>query len=101
MLKISNKQENWRHFLYKQEIKFLVYKTIRLNWLKISSKKIRQYLQDLINQTNRKFSYTRTRNICILTGRSRSVYRFFRISRLKFREYASSGYFIGIRKSSW
>ena len=100
MLKISSKQENFRHLLYKNEIKILVLKTIKPSLLKIRSKKIRQYLQNLTNQQDRKFSYTRTRSICILTGRSRSVYRFFRLSRLKIREYANAGYFIGVTKAS-
>jgi ribosomal protein S14 len=101
MLKISNKQEKWRRLFYKNETQNLVFKTIKPILLKMRSKKIRQYLQNLTNQQYRKFSYTRTRNICILTGRSRSVYRFFRLSRLKIREYAKAGYFTGITKASW
>lgn len=101
MLKTSSKQEYLRQFYYKNEIKILVLKTIKPSLLKIKSKKLRQYLHNLTNQQNRKFSYTRTRNICILTGRSRSVYRFFRLSRLMIREYANAGYFVGITKASW
>ncbi|KAJ9565594.1 LOW QUALITY PROTEIN: hypothetical protein OSB04_001560 [Centaurea solstitialis] len=40
-------------------------------------------------------------NRCISTGRPRSVYQFFRISRLVFRGLASRGPLMGIKKSSW
>jgi ribosomal protein S14 len=29
------------------------------------------------------------------------VYRFFRLSRMKVREYANAGYFTGVTKASW
>ena len=45
--------------------------------------------------------FTKSRTICILTGRSRSVYRAFRLSRLKIRSYAAAGHFIGLSKASW
>ena len=46
-------------------------------------------------------SFTKTRSICFLTGRSRSVYRFFKLSRLKIRSYAAAGHFVGLSKASW
>jgi len=99
MLKLSKIQENLRKNLYQKETYTLIRKTIRPILLKINSIKTRQYLQNLTNQQPKKFSYTRTRSICLLTGRSRSVYRFFRLSRIKIREYAKSGYFLGIKKA--
>ncbi len=98
MLKISNKQEKIRRYFYKNEIYNLTKKIIKPALLKISSIKIRQYLTN-ISPSN--FKYTRTKTICLLTGRSRSVYRFFRLSRLKIRKYAKAGYFIGIKKAQW
>lgn len=50
---------------------------------------------------NRNSSLTRIKNICILTGRSKSIYRFFKISRLQLRKLASTGYLPGISKYSW
>jgi len=44
---------------------------------------------------------TRLKNRCILTGRSRSVYKKFKISRIIFRELALKGLLVGIRKASW
>ena len=46
-------------------------------------------------------SPTRVRNLCVLTGRSRGVYRKFKISRIKLRELALEGKIPGMRKASW
>ena len=46
-------------------------------------------------------SPTRLRNLCALTGRSRGVYRKFKISRIKLRELALQGKIPGMRKASW
>ena len=43
----------------------------------------------------------RIRNICELTGRSRSYHRKFGMSRIKLRELASLGMIPGVTKSSW
>lgn len=54
-----------------------------------------------IQKLPRNSSKTRIRNRCILTGRSRSVYRLFRFSRIVFRDLASHGEIPGVQKSSW
>jgi len=46
-------------------------------------------------------SPTRVRNLCALTGRSRAVYRKFKISRIMLRELALQGMVPGMRKASW
>ena len=46
-------------------------------------------------------SPTRIRSLCALTGRSRSVYRKFKISRLVLRDLALQGKIPGMRKASW
>ena len=46
-------------------------------------------------------SATRLHNRCNITGRSRSYYRKFGISRLVFRELALQGKIPGVVKSSW
>ena len=43
----------------------------------------------------------RLRNRCSITGRARGYYRKFGLSRIAFRELASSGEIPGITKSSW
>jgi small subunit ribosomal protein S14 len=49
----------------------------------------------------RNSSKTRIRNRCEITGRPRSVYRKFKLSRIALRELASTGQIPGVVKSSW
>jgi small subunit ribosomal protein S14 len=49
----------------------------------------------------RRSSPSRIHNRCSWTGRSRGVYRQWKISRILFREKALFGLIPGLRKSSW
>lgn len=46
-------------------------------------------------------SKVRLKNRCMFTGRARSYYRKFGVSRLVFREMALRGEIPGVKKSSW
>jgi small subunit ribosomal protein S14 len=46
-------------------------------------------------------SPTRSHNRCQLTGRSRGVYRKFKVSRIMLRELALAGKIPGLKKASW
>lgn len=46
-------------------------------------------------------SAIRHKNRCMFTGRARSYYRKFGVSRLVFREMALRGEIPGVKKSSW
>jgi small subunit ribosomal protein S14 len=46
-------------------------------------------------------SKTKLKNRCILTGRSNSINRSFRLSRIMLRDFANSGSISGLKKSSW
>ncbi|MGH8541708.1 MAG: 30S ribosomal protein S14 [Stenotrophobium sp.] len=46
-------------------------------------------------------SYTRQRNRCKITGRSRGVYKKFGLARHKLREAAMKGEVPGLTKASW
>src|SRR5690606_39124099 len=54
-----------------------------------------------LSRLPRNASPTRVRNLCALTGRSRGVYRKFKISRIMLRELALEGKIPGMRKASW
>ena len=54
-----------------------------------------------LNKMPRNSSPVRLRNRCEMTGRCRGYLRKFQMSRLCFRELASSGYIPGIVKASW
>ena len=49
----------------------------------------------------RNSSPVRVRNRCEITGRTRGVYRKFKMSRISLRELASAGQIPGMVKSSW
>jgi small subunit ribosomal protein S14 len=49
----------------------------------------------------RNSSVTRLRNRCELTGRPRSFYRRFKLSRIALRDLASKGQIPGVVKASW
>ena len=54
-----------------------------------------------LSQLPRNASPTRVVNRCQVSGRRRAFIRRFKISRLTFRELASSGLIPGVTKSSW
>ena len=58
-------------------------------------------LQSKLNDLPRDSANVRVRNRCELTGRTRSVYRKFGLSRIKLRELTMSGHLPGMVKSSW
>lgn len=49
----------------------------------------------------RNSSKVRYRNRCEITGRPRAFYRYFKMSRISLREYASAGLLPGVTKASW
>lgn len=62
---------------------------------------LRWKIQQKIIFFNQQSSITRIKNICILTGRSRSIYRLFKISRIQLRKLISEGLLPGTSKYSW
>lgn len=46
-------------------------------------------------------SPTRSHNRCQITGRSKAVYRKFKLSRIMLRELALAGQIPGMKKASW
>ena len=69
-------------------------------------KKIREDLKangdyDALQRLPKNSSPVRLKNRCMFTGRARSYYRKFGVSRLVFREMALKGELPGIKKSSW
>ena len=58
-------------------------------------------IQEMLEKLPRDSSKTRLHNRCLLTGRPRSVYRHFGLSRIKMRELALFGKLPGVSKASW
>lgn len=81
----------------KQELKRLVLK-YRMRQSRFQKK---WFIHASLSKYLSKGSKTRFKNRCLLTGRGRSVYRPFRLSRIVLRELVSLGMVSGMRKSSW
>jgi len=69
-------------------------------------RKIREELKangdyEALQKLPRNSSRVRLKNRCMFTGRARSYYRKFGISRLVLREMALRGELPGVKKSSW
>lgn len=93
------KDKKRRILFQKAEKKRLVLKKIFSDLTLPKNLRMRAYYQ--LKTLPRDSSITRVRNRCLLTNRSRSIYRKFRLSRLTFRRLALNGELIGVRKSSW
>ncbi|XP_047085938.1 succinate dehydrogenase [ubiquinone] iron-sulfur subunit 1, mitochondrial isoform X1 [Lolium rigidum] len=62
---------------------------------------MREKFRDKLSKLPRNSNMTRLRNRCIFTGRSRGVYKKFRMSRIVFRTLANKGEINGVKKASW
>ena len=99
MTNFIQKDHNKRRIVNKYELKRLQYKSIIKN-LNLG-KQIRYTYINKLNQLNKNSCFSRVNNRCIYTGRSKAVYKMFRLSRIKFRELASQGLLPGVEKASW
>lgn len=59
-----------------------------------------------LNQLNKKnksscSSISKIKNKCLISGRNRSVYKKFKLSRMFLKNLGVSGFINGLRKSSW
>lgn len=99
MTNFIQRDKKRRKLFEKYEIRRVQYKSM----IKDTSLplKIRYYYVSLLNNLPRNSSITRIKNRCILTGRGKSIYRFYKLSRISFRKLASQGKLPGIIKSSW
>jgi small subunit ribosomal protein S14 len=89
-----------QRYLFKNfEKKRLILKIISKN-LNIE-KDLRWKLQQKWFFFNQNTSITRIKNLCIITGRSKSIYRLFKLSRIQLRKLTSEGFLPGVSKYSW
>ena len=88
-----------RILYYKYEVQRNILKAMIRDFSLSNSLKFNS-MQEL-NNLPRNSALSRTRNRCIITGRAKSNYQFFKISRITLRELASQGLLPGVTKSSW
>lgn len=55
----------------------------------------------LLHHSSENAVHTQIQNRCILSGRSKGVYRFCKLSRIRMRELAGKGLLVGVTKASW
>jgi ribosomal protein S14 len=60
-----------------------------------------QTFSNKLQSLPRNASFVRIKNRCVITGRSKSCYRFFKLSRIQLKAHVSKGLLYGVRKSSW
>lgn len=99
MQKKIKKNIKQRYLFKNLEKKRLILKIILKN-LNIE-KDLRWKIQQKWFFFNNNSSITRIKNLCVLTGRSKSVHRLFKISRIQLRKLASEGFLPGVSKYSW
>lgn len=99
MKNIVKRDQKRRNLFLKNELKRVQYKSLIKNF-SIDGKTKKECVTKL-NRMPRNSSLARVKNRCVLSGRGRAVYRFCRLSRIRFRELAAQGLVLGVSKSSW
>lgn len=93
------KDNQRRQSVKKYEHKRVAWKTIQNN-LAFPIKK-RFYASIQLSKLKRKSSRVRVKNFCVLTGRSRGVFNYFKLSRIMIRELAANSLLPGLKKANW
>jgi ribosomal protein S14 len=91
------KNERKRYLFLNNEICNLSFKLLLES--NFSKKKIKRSLSILDSQLLNS-SLTSINNICLFSGKNRSIYREFRLSRTSFRKLVDFGLLTGIKRSS-
>lgn len=100
MQKQIKKNIKQRYIFKKMEKKRLILKILTQNLLIKPS--IRWKINSKFETINQSHGFlTRIKNICTLTGRSKSIYRIFKLSRIQLKSQASQGLLPGVSKNSW
>nr|YP_008816064.1 ribosomal protein S14 [Entransia fimbriata]AGZ90306.1 ribosomal protein S14 [Entransia fimbriata] len=94
-IKDKKRRGNLKKFEQKRRVLKAIIKNQNL------STQIRDECTLLLARLPRDSSSTRIKNRCIFTGRPRSTLRFFKISRITFKELVAFGHILGVKKSSW
>ena len=95
--------KNKTHGYITTEISRLFLKVLLYNNLDETPFNFSHILSFLIyfEKKNRLKTKTRYRNYCLVTGSTHGIYRGFKLTRMKCREYALNGLLLGVKKGSW
>ena len=100
MIAITNRDKKRRQYFFKIELKYLILKTIiRDQRLPAILRKYYtlQFYKLLRNVNN----LTKIRNRCLLTGRSHSLIKHFKLTHKQILTLGFQGYLFGIHNSTW
>jgi len=100
---IVNKDKNRRNLYTKLESSYKLIKVLQqTTQLQINLTSYYSVILKSLNKLSSKnASISRIKRRCILTGRAKSVYKDFGLSRMQLRKLASFGLLSGVKKSSW
>jgi small subunit ribosomal protein S14 len=90
----SNRRNLFKKTEIFQKVLKALFKYCKNNYLKLIVQKI-NFIKLLPNNYK-----TRIQNSCVISGRSRGIYREFKCSRILIRKLGSEGLFFGLKKAS-
>jgi ribosomal protein S14 len=99
MLRLNRKQSLFRGILKKIELKQLSLQIIRLKTTNLHVLEAAYHRLYRFDKKNKKIG--KIRNLCFISSRMRGTYRYFKLSRMFIRELGNSGFFMGMRKTSF
>lgn len=94
-LKDANKRA---HFARVEETRLLFRALVKDRSL---PQNIRFHMSMELNALPRQSAICKIKNRCVVTGRAKSVYRLFKMSRICLRELMAMGALPGLKKASW
>jgi succinate dehydrogenase (ubiquinone) iron-sulfur subunit len=95
---VINKDFNGRLLLSQNKLNSRVLKLINTDlFLPVEN---RVYSSILKNNRNSTLS-CKPRNRCVISGRSRAVFKYLKLTRMMFKNLAVKGNLVGIKKCSW
>lgn len=99
MKSLIEKDKKRRKLFKKYESKRRELKAIIYN--KENSMELRNKAQIALPKLPKNSSKIRIKNRCVLTGRSKGVFRYFKLSRIQLRQLTLEGNIPGYSKTSW
>lgn len=99
--KFRSKDNRYRYNTAKNELRRMrFYYLLKCSWVSSKEKRILSSKHFALNLSSLN-SITRVRNGCVVTGRSSSVTKLLRLSRMQFKNQASNGLIMGFSRATW
>ena len=100
MRSLYYKDQKFRYLFLKTELKYLYFQFLKYFFLRYFKKLyFKKFQKKFIIKVGKLRS--RINNRCLITNRSKAVFRKFHLSRIMLRQYILNWYFSGIKKASF